>query len=391
MNIKELQASLRHFAAERDWQPFHSPKNLTTALMVEAGELAEIFQWLTEEESRQAHADPDLKARIEEETADVLLYLLQVADLSKVDLLRAAHEKMAHNAIKYPPKRRIEFASAASVRPAETHVLLDYESVQPSDDELRVLVPDVSDAWVFHGPHQKNVEARFASFGNQAVLVPINRPGKNALDFHLSYYMGYITSRNPAARFVVVANDKGYDSMLDHAKELGFTVERRAFGREPSHASAATVVAPSPSTQPAAPAQKVAAPLQAPAKKAAASKSTAAKKQPAKAQPANKSSPQPAKKAPPPKPAATKSASKTAAAPPARKSKSDSAPSHAKIVASLKKMGGKRPAKMPSLQRTVQMLLGQSAKGEALTAAINKLIASGSVSVGQAGVLNYKF
>lgn len=73
MNIKELQASLRHFAAERDWQAFHSPKNLTTALMVEAAELAEIFQWLTEEESRRAHETPALKARIDEEAADVLL------------------------------------------------------------------------------------------------------------------------------------------------------------------------------------------------------------------------------------------------------------------------------------------------------------------------------
>ena len=57
MNLGELQAELRHFAAERDWQPFHTPKNLSTALMVEAAELAEIFQWMTPEESRLAHED----------------------------------------------------------------------------------------------------------------------------------------------------------------------------------------------------------------------------------------------------------------------------------------------------------------------------------------------
>ena len=88
MNLKELQASLRHFAAERDWQPFHNPKNLATALMVEAAELAEIFQWMTPEESREAHNTPELKARIGEEIADVLLYLLQAADHSQVDVAR---------------------------------------------------------------------------------------------------------------------------------------------------------------------------------------------------------------------------------------------------------------------------------------------------------------
>lgn len=58
MNLSELQAELRHFAAERDWQPFHTPKNLSTALMVEAAELAEIFQWMTPEASRLAVTMP---------------------------------------------------------------------------------------------------------------------------------------------------------------------------------------------------------------------------------------------------------------------------------------------------------------------------------------------
>src|SRR4051812_25739519 len=64
MNLHELQAELRHFAAERDWQPFHTPKNLSTALMVEAAELAEIFQWQTPEESRLAHEDTAAEQRI---------------------------------------------------------------------------------------------------------------------------------------------------------------------------------------------------------------------------------------------------------------------------------------------------------------------------------------
>ena len=74
------------------------------------------------------------------------------------------------------------------------------------------------------------VGANQLSFGNKLTLVPISRSGKNALDFQLSYYVGYITSRNPNARFVVVSNDQGYGPMLDHAKELGFAVSHLGFG-----------------------------------------------------------------------------------------------------------------------------------------------------------------
>lgn len=72
MNIANLQAALRHFAAEREWQSFHTPKNLATALMVEAAELAEVFQWMTPEESREAHLDAVSKQRIGEEIAPTL-------------------------------------------------------------------------------------------------------------------------------------------------------------------------------------------------------------------------------------------------------------------------------------------------------------------------------
>jgi len=192
MNLSELQAELRHFAAERDWQPFHTPKNLSTALMVEAAELAEIFQWQTPEESRVAHEDAAARQRIGEEVADVLLYLLQVADHCQIDVSRAVQDKLAKNAVKHPAKRAIPRVSPTRASVPGTHVLLDYENVQPSDAELRALVPDVDQVWVFHGPHQREVEKRFASFGSGATAVPINKTGKNALDFHLSFYMGYI-------------------------------------------------------------------------------------------------------------------------------------------------------------------------------------------------------
>ena len=141
MNLAELQAELRHFAAERDWQPFHTPKNLSTALMVEAAELAEIFQWMTAEESRLAYRDAGSKERIGEEVADVLLYLLQVADHSEIDIAQAVRSKLARNAEKYPAKHSIARVSPARAVMSGTHVLLDYENVQPTEDELRAQIP----------------------------------------------------------------------------------------------------------------------------------------------------------------------------------------------------------------------------------------------------------
>jgi dCTP diphosphatase len=98
--LVELRDRLRRFAAERDWQPFHAPKNLAMALSVEAAELLEHFQWLTEEASRRLPAD-DL-AKVRAELADVLLYLVRLADELGVDLAAAAHDKIDINARKYP-------------------------------------------------------------------------------------------------------------------------------------------------------------------------------------------------------------------------------------------------------------------------------------------------
>ena len=102
MDVNALQRQLRDFAAARDWQPYHSPKNLAMALMVEAAELQELFQWLTPEESQQLTADPAHKERVGEEIADVLLYLLQLADHTGVDLHDAVERKLVKNAIKHP-------------------------------------------------------------------------------------------------------------------------------------------------------------------------------------------------------------------------------------------------------------------------------------------------
>ena len=99
-SLHHLARRLQQFADARDWAPFHSPKNLASALVVEAGELLEHFQWLTEEQSRCL--DAEKKQAVAHEMADVLLYLVQLASSLQVDLLAAASEKMAINAQKYP-------------------------------------------------------------------------------------------------------------------------------------------------------------------------------------------------------------------------------------------------------------------------------------------------
>jgi len=103
MDIAALQTRLRRFADERDWERFHAPKNLAMALTVEAAELAEIFQWMTDAESRAAHRDPVVQQRIADEIADVLLYLVQIADRTGIDVEQAALAKLARNALKHPP------------------------------------------------------------------------------------------------------------------------------------------------------------------------------------------------------------------------------------------------------------------------------------------------
>ncbi len=405
MNLSEMQAELRHFAAERGWQPFHTPKNLSTAVLVEAAELAEIFQWMTPEESQLAHQDAGSKQRIGEEVADVLLYLLQVADHGQIDIAKAVKDKLARNALKYPPKHSVARVSPARAAVSGTHVLLDYENVQPTESELRALVPDVSQVWVFHGPHQRQVEQRFASFGADVTAVPISKTGKNALDFHLSFYMGYIASRNQASAMVVVANDKGYEPMLEHARSMGFAARQVGHGEvkpaapvktSPPATSAAKKAAAKKPAAKKVPAKKAAA--KQPAVKVAPAKKAAAKKAVA-AVPATKKAP--GKKVAP----AKKAAAKPAATPPAKKSlvaapvvaaqalapvgtgtkavamSPDSAATIKKLTESLRKMGDKRPTKPASLWRSLKSFLGAGAAESSVEVALARLIEDGVVKV----------
>ncbi len=103
LDIDEISARLRAFADERDWNQFHSPKNLSMALNVEASELLEHFQWLTEQQSLSLTKDK--LAQVETEIADVLIYLIRLSDILKVDLNLAVKSKMALNAQKYPSEK----------------------------------------------------------------------------------------------------------------------------------------------------------------------------------------------------------------------------------------------------------------------------------------------
>jgi len=100
MDIKKLQRVLQDFADERDWNQFHSPKNLSMALIAEAAELVEHFQWVSEEDSYQLSEKK--KHEVGEELADILLYLVRISDRLGIDLEEATYRKIEVNRLKYP-------------------------------------------------------------------------------------------------------------------------------------------------------------------------------------------------------------------------------------------------------------------------------------------------
>lgn len=101
-SYEEVRANLRAFVDERQWDAFHSPKDLAMSVAIEAGELMELFQW---RDVQAADLTPDDRRRIGEELADVALYVILLADKAKVDLLDALDRKLAENAKKYPVER----------------------------------------------------------------------------------------------------------------------------------------------------------------------------------------------------------------------------------------------------------------------------------------------
>lgn len=102
-SLEGLRHELAEFARRRDWEQFHSPKNLTMALIAEAAELVEHFQWLSDEQSRNLPADKLAEVRLE--LADILIYLIRTADRLGVDLIAAANDKVAINERRYPVEK----------------------------------------------------------------------------------------------------------------------------------------------------------------------------------------------------------------------------------------------------------------------------------------------
>jgi chemotaxis protein histidine kinase CheA len=301
----------------------------------------------------------------------------------------------------------------------EQHLLVDFENVQPTIEDLLKLAPKLTDVWLIHGPNQiKRAEALKAAH-DRVILVPHSGKGKNALDFHLSFYLGYVAAKHPDANLMVVANDKGYDAMIGHAKLLGFTATRVGFkakkapaakkaaspakkavaakAAKPAAKSAAKKAVKKTADTAVAPAASVPAPVQkqapSPAKKVPAKKQAAAKQAPAKKA---KAAPAPQKKAmnagPPAKaPPAKKAPAKSAAAgqaAPAKKAAARKAPAKkvpakkqaaakqapvTKVAASpadkvmtratkaLSKMGKNRPTKLSKLLRHLKSMVGQDA------------------------------
>lgn len=102
-SLDQLRNRVNQFVEERDWAQFHSPKNLAMAMIVEAGEVVEHFQWITEQESR--NLDAQTKEQVGQELSDTFVYLLRIAEVCGIDLIQAVNKKIDLNALKYPVEK----------------------------------------------------------------------------------------------------------------------------------------------------------------------------------------------------------------------------------------------------------------------------------------------
>ena len=102
MDLNKIKEKVRQFNKERDWDQFHNPKDILVALVSEVGELAECYRWLNQEEIARIHTDPGKKKKVEEEIADIMLYLITLAYKTNIDIVKAVEEKLEKNKKKYP-------------------------------------------------------------------------------------------------------------------------------------------------------------------------------------------------------------------------------------------------------------------------------------------------
>lgn len=249
----------------------------------------------------------------------------------------------------------------------ELHVLLDFENVQPSLEDLSKLAPNFTDVWLFYGSHQLKKAQQLAAMHDRVTLVRISKSGKNSLDFHLTFYLGYVAAKHPEARLVVVANDQGYDPMIIHAESLGFTVLRVGFKakkvptKKVAVAKSAVILDKPMEIKKSKPAKKMVA-----AKKAVIAKPAAVKKT------------VPVKKAVPAKKVVAKKAvakkiSKPSVQAPVKASNTTESKLLSRIKQSLTKMADKRPTKFKSFQGVLKSMLGKESTPAAIESVIQKL------------------
>ncbi len=257
----------------------------------------------------------------------------------------------------------------------EQHVLLDYENVQPTLEQLARLSPGFTNLWLFYGPHQEKQAQQLAATDARVTAVPRSGKGPNALDFHLSFYLGYVAAKHPDAQLVVIANDQGYDPMVEHAsKVLGFHVKR-----------VDAKAGKAPVAKKAVPAKKAAVEKRlAPAKKAVVKKTVAqklpAKKASVKKGSAAKALTAPAKKAP------TKKAIVKVRTPAVKTAATTSIPAPEakmfdRIKKGLSKMGDKAPHKLKPFLRHLASMLGDSTTPDEVDAFVKRLEQEGVVKI----------
>lgn len=264
----------------------------------------------------------------------------------------------------------------------ELHALVDYENVQPTIEELAKLAPGFTDIWLFHGPHQAKQATQFAELHERVTPVPRSGKGPNALDFHLSFYLGYVAAKHPEAHLVVVANDKGYDPMIVHARMLNFTVKRVGHKAKPLAAAKKAPTKKTPSIKATPVPKKVASKKTEPAKSVTPQK--AAKTEvsaPVKNAPTKKV---PAKKVATKKSIAAKSSVPKVSKQPKVADKvvvQSESKEFLHIKKGLTKMGDKAPTKRKSFLSHVKALLGKDATTEQLDELVQKLLQAGVVQI----------
>lgn len=239
-------------------------------------------------------------------------------------------------------------------------LLVDLESVQPVPGDVEAWMALSGSAWVFHGPHQLKALRRYAALGERVTLVPISRPSKNSLDFHLVFYLGYPTARKPNAKFAVLSKDNDYDPAIAHARMLSFDLLRikhlgptDAVAAQPAQAAKKPALKKQPAVKPPTAAKKKAAPAK---KVSVATRKVAVKKAAA-----------------PPKVVVVASAKRIASATPMESSGRMVGAIYREVLQGLRERVANRPRSREALERHVRTKFGTELAPEKVRAVVDRM------------------